>query len=116
MVPPSKSSVFPDARVTTPLVIVASATDPGFPLSPKAYVLAPLAVVGVATTVNRVPEAISALVTGPDPVAPVTVTSPVHPVICPSATTDSNYIVNSTHSTSLNSYALRSMFPFPLKS
>jgi len=93
LVPPSKSSA--DARVTTPSVIVAAPMDPGFPLEPYAYVGA--AVVCVATTVNRVPVAISALVTVPVPSAPVTVISPVHPVICPSTTTDSDYIVNSTY-------------------
>jgi len=88
LVPPSKSSVFPDARVTTPSVTVAIVS--GFVVI--AYVLAPLGAVGVATTVNSVPVAISALVTVPVPVAVASVTSPVHPVICPSATTCMVYL------------------------
>jgi len=63
------------------------------------YVYATVAppVVGAAVTVNRVPVAISALVTVPVPEAVAIVTSPVHPVICPSATTESDYIVNSNY-------------------
>jgi len=69
------------------LEIVASATVPGFPFVSNAYstALAP-SVVGVATTVKRVPVVVSGFVTVPVPVGVLSGTSPVHPVICASAT------------------------------
>ena len=89
LVAPSKSSVCPDASVTTPFVIVALAIDDGFPVdATKSYVTAPPGAVGVALTVNKVPVVVSGLVTVPfPPAALATVTSPVHPVICASETT-----------------------------
>lgn len=79
----------------TPSTIGAVPIDPGF--TPYVYATVAPAPVGVAVTVNRVPVAISALVTVPVPVEAAAVTSPDHAVICPSATTESDYIVNNTY-------------------